>query len=111
PVDAVEGRTNVKRACAERVVGTTSHLDRQTRLALAHFGGRCPGRPFSLAGNLVCSGPLEALAADTDGVARGLAIAVHVIERTFLRFDDDAAHRLVGLVAHFAARVAGMSLA
>ena len=48
--------------------------------AIAHDLWRGPARPFSLAGDLVLALPGEAVAADTDPVGHGLALAGDVVE-------------------------------
>src|SRR5215470_5327767 len=59
-VDAVERRTEIHRARAERIVGTAGHVARQIGSAPEHLVGRRPIRPFTLHGDVVHARPGEA---------------------------------------------------
>src|SRR4051812_26459114 len=63
-MDAIDGAAEIHRAGAERVAGAAGHVARQIGLALDHFRGRGPGRPFGLPRNGLGAGPGEAVAAD-----------------------------------------------
>ena len=100
-VDAVDGRTEIHRAGAQRIAGAAGHEARQIGLALDHLGRRMPIRPLGLAGDLLHAGPGEAVAADADAVADRAATAEHVIEVGVRRIDDQRAGGLLGRERNF----------
>ena len=102
-VDAIDGRTEIHRAGAERVAGAAGHEARQIGLALDHFGRRMPIRPLGLAGDLLHAGPGETVAADADAVADRATATEHVIEVGVGRIDDDGARGLLGRERDFLA--------
>ena len=83
-VDPVERRSEIERACAERIVGPARHVARQAGLPPPHLLGRRPVRPFALGGHPRGAGPCHPIAADADAVAQRLAVAEHEIERRSL---------------------------
>src|SRR5262245_16185830 len=99
-VDAVDGRADVERARAERIAGTAGHPARKIRLPRDHLRRWRPVRPLSLFADVVHAAPLKAIAADSDAVPHGDAVAHDEIEEAIVRVDDDRARRLFGAVVH-----------
>ena len=104
-MDAVAGvlavLVDVERARAERIgeaAGLAVLPFHQFRLALDHFRRRRPDRPFLAVLDVGAAGPAEAVLADADAVADGVAALLHEIELSLLQMDDDGAGRLAGLV-------------
>src|SRR5688500_5875594 len=97
---AIEGRTDIERAGAERVVRPTFHIGRQVRNALAHLRRRGPAWPLGLAGDAVRARPGKAVAANADAVLHGLATFEHEIETALIGLDDDGARLVRGGVVH-----------
>ena len=99
-VNAIDGRTEIHRARAQRIARPAGHEARQIRLALDHFRRWMPVRPLGLAADLLHAGPGEAIAADADAVADRAVVAEHVIKIRVRRIDDDGAGRLLGDEIH-----------
>src|SRR4030095_6257537 len=74
-VDAVDGRTDIESARAERITGTAGHPARKIRVPRDHLPRRGPDRPLSLFADVVHAAPLKAIAADADAVPHGDAVA------------------------------------
>src|SRR6516225_6970023 len=100
-MNAVDRRAEIHGARAEWIAGTAGHEPRQIRLALDHFRRRAPVRPFQLAGDLLQAGPLEAVAADADAVAKRPAVGLDEVEEAVLGVDDDRARRFRAAEEHF----------
>src|SRR5258705_8015008 len=79
-MDAIKRRSQIHRACAERVVDAAAHVAWQIRPPPQHLRWRRPARPFLFRGNAMGSAPAEAVAADADAVAQRLAVGQYQIE-------------------------------
>jgi len=84
----------IHRACAERIGFTTGHEARQVRLALNHLWRRKPIRPFFHAADVLGARPGEALSADTNPIAKRLAVPDRQVKVGVRRIDDDCSGRL-----------------
>src|SRR5947207_2919325 len=73
-VNAIKRRAQIHGAGAERVVGAARHMARQVGPSRQHLRGRGPARPFPFRRDPVDAGPAKAVAADTDAVAKRLAL-------------------------------------
>src|SRR6266446_8325145 len=73
-VNAIKRRAQIHGAGAERVVEAARHMARQVGPSRQHLRGRGPARPFPFRGDAVDAGPAKAVAADTDAVAKRLAL-------------------------------------
>src|SRR5215510_8071200 len=94
-MDAVERRTEIERARAERVVYAARHVSRQIGASPEHLHGRRPARPFALGADALDAAPAEAGAPDADAVTQRLAIAEHEIEPPLAGSDHDRARLVV----------------
>src|SRR5256714_11405709 len=99
-VDAVERRSQIHRARAERIVDAARHVARQIRPPPQHLRRRRPARPFLLRRNAVGSTPAEAVAANADAVPYRLAIAENEIEPAFSGVDVYRAGLVTGGESH-----------
>ena len=99
-MDAVERVTKVERPCAERIAWTACHEPRQIRLAVNHFCGRMPIRPFDHASNALRAGPSETLAADANTIAQSPAMAQNQVKVCIGRVDNDGASRFGRLIIY-----------
>jgi hypothetical protein len=100
-VDPIFGVAEIHRTGAEWICFAAGHEARQVRLALDHLLGREPVRPFLHAADVLGARPGEALAADTNAVANGLAVADCQVKVGVRRIDDDGSGRLdCGVVDH-----------
>src|ERR1700739_2026370 len=97
-MDAVERRSQIHRAGAERILRTALHMPWQVGAPHQHFRRRRPVRPFLLGGNLLDARPGEARAADADAVAQRLSVALHQEQELVRRVDDDRAGALLAAV-------------
>src|SRR5438876_2233396 len=73
-VNAIKRRAQIHGAGAERVVEAACHVARQVGPPSQHLRGRGPARPFPFRGDAVDAGPAKAVAADTNAVAKRLAL-------------------------------------
>jgi hypothetical protein len=71
-------------------------IDRWRSLTLDHLLRWVPVGPLGHARDFLRAGPGEALAADPDAVAQGLAVSEHEVEVGVRRIDQDRAGRLLG---------------
>src|SRR5260370_36754786 len=76
-VDAVERGNQVHGPRPERVVDAAGHVARQVGAARQHLRWRGPARPFFLGGDAVGAAPAKTIAADTDAIAKPLALGEH----------------------------------
>ncbi|MBA7468299.1 hypothetical protein ES707_03542 [subsurface metagenome] len=97
-MDAVHGRAEIHRACAERIVDAALHVARQVGPAGQHLRRRGPVRPFLLGGDPVHPAPAEAVAADADAVAQRLAVREHQIQPALAGVHYDRAGGVVAVV-------------
>ena len=102
-MDAVDGRTEIHRARAERIARAARHEARQIGLTVDHLRRRMPIRPLGLAADLLHARPGEAITADADAIADRTAAAENIIEVGMGRIDDDGARRLLGREGDFLA--------
>src|SRR4051812_17454188 len=73
-MDSIERAAEIHGARAERFVFAARHMRWQATHTRTHLRRRRPSRPFLLGGHLVHALPLEAGAADADGVAKRAAV-------------------------------------
>src|SRR5258705_13142924 len=73
-VNAIKRRAEIHGARAKRVVDAARHVARQVGPPRQHLRRRGPARPFLFRGDAVDAGPAKAVAADTDAVAKRLAL-------------------------------------
>ena len=92
-MDAVNCAADIHGACAKWIAGTASHEARQIGLALNHFGGRKPVRPFRFALDCLYPGPGKTFAADSNSITDGLAATEHEVEIGIRGVDYDRAGR------------------
>ncbi len=90
-LDVYKRQAEIHRAGAERVFLAALHVARQVRPAAQHLRRWGPFRPFLLRRNAVHAAPAKAIAADTDSVANGLAVAGHEVEPAFGGVHHDGA--------------------
>ncbi len=93
-MDAIDRLAEIERTRAERIALPARHEARQIGLAIDHFLGRMPVRPFRHFADAFDPGPGEALASDADAVAHRLALAEDEIKEGVGRIDDDGSGRL-----------------
>jgi hypothetical protein len=99
-MNAVLAGAKIHGAGAKRIAGATRHEARQIRLARHHFRRRIPIRPFRLPADGLHAGPGKTVAADTDAVTNGPALAEHEIQRGVAGIDDDGTGCLAALKGH-----------
>src|SRR6195952_757783 len=97
-VDAIERRSQIHRARAERILRTAFHVPRQIRTARQHFRRRRPGRPFLFRRDGLDARPGEAGTADADAVTHRLAVALHQEQELVRRIDDDGAGAFLAVI-------------
>src|SRR6202022_760861 len=90
-VDAIERRSQIHRAGAERILRAAFHVPRQIGAPRQHFRRRRPRRPFLLRRYLLDPRPGEAGAADADAVAQRLAVTLNQEQKLVWRVDHDRA--------------------
>src|SRR6202158_1976642 len=73
-VNAIQRRAQIHGAGAKRIVDAARHVARQIGPTRQHLRGRGPARPFPLRRDAVDAAPAKAVAADTDAVAKRLAL-------------------------------------
>src|SRR5450830_1726691 len=88
-VDAIDGRTKIKRTRPQGISRPSGHEAGQIRLALDHFGGRRPVWPFLLAGDAQQPLPLKAIAANADAITDRAPIGLDHIKEPFGRMNND----------------------
>src|SRR3569833_3014110 len=99
-VNAILAGAQVHRARSKGITGPTGHEAWQIGLACNHLSRRMPVWPLRLARHGLHPRPSEALAADTDAVAKRTAIAEDVVKVGMAGIDDDRASRLAGIEGH-----------
>src|SRR6266446_6798605 len=97
-VNAIERRSQIHRACAERVLRAAFHVPRQIGAPRQHFRWRRPCRPFLLRGNLLDARPGESGTTDPDAVAHGLAVALYQEQKFVRRIDDNRAGSFAAVI-------------
>src|SRR5450759_4999564 len=79
-VNAIQRRSQIHGARAERIVDAAGHVTRQIGATRQHLRGRGPARPFLLGGDAVSATPAKAVTADADAVAKRLAVGEDEIQ-------------------------------
>src|SRR5258708_30748930 len=100
-VNAINGRADIERACAERIARSALHMLGKIRLALEHFRRRAPVWPLFLVGDGMDAVPGVAVAADAHAVPQRTIGTENEIELALLREDDDRARFLLGFETDF----------
>src|ERR1700751_2790998 len=91
-VNAGERRAEIEGPRAKRVFDAAGHVARQLGPTCPPFSRRGTAVPFPFRGDVMGSGPVEAVTADADAVAQRLAISQDQIKPT-LRCRDVAEAR------------------
>src|SRR5690606_32699966 len=90
------------------------HVNRQDAplalLALDHLCRWPPVRPLTLVGDLVRTGPAEAILADANAITAGLAGCRDQIEELLLRIDHNRANSMLAVILHLLRQEARVQL-
>src|SRR6266478_8537513 len=99
-VNAIKRRAEIHGAGAERIVDAARHMARQVGPPRQHLRRRGPARPFLFRGDAVDAGPAKAVAADTDPVAKRLALRQDEVKPPLGGVDVDGAGLILAYKAH-----------
>src|SRR6266403_3136398 len=99
-VNAIKRRAQIHGPRPERVVDAARHMARQVGPPRQHLRGRGPARPFLFRGDAVDAGPAKAVAADTDPVAKRLALRQDEVKPPLGGVDVDGAGLILAYKAH-----------
>src|SRR5258707_4673878 len=102
-VNAIKRRAEIHGAGAERGVEAACHMARQVGPPRQHLRRRGPARPFLFRGDAVDAGPAKAIAADTDAVAKRLALRQDEVKPPFGGVDVNGAGLILAYKAHYLA--------
>src|SRR5258706_1393466 len=102
-VNAIKRRAEIHGAGAERIVEAACHMARQIGPPRQHLRGWGPARPFLFRGDAVDAGPAKAVAADTDAVAKRLALRQDEVKPPFGGVDVNGAGLILAYKAHYLA--------
>src|SRR6266851_4426045 len=103
-VDAVKRGAQIHGPRSERIVDAAGHVARQVGTTRQHLRGRGPVRPFFLGGDAVGAAPAKTVAADTDAVAKRLAIGEHEVKPPLGGIDENGSGRIIAGKVHGLAR-------
>src|SRR6266404_842406 len=99
-VDAIKRGAQIHGPRPERVVDAAGHVARQVGATRQHLRGRGAARPFFLGGDAVGAAPAKTVAADTDAIAKRLAIGEHEVKPPLGGVDEDGPGRIITDKAH-----------
>src|SRR5258708_1334042 len=99
-VNAIKRRAQIHGAGAERVVEAACHVARQIGPPRQHLRRRGPARPFLFRRDAVGAAPAKAVAADTDAVAKSLALRQDEVKPPLGGVDVNGAGFILAYKAH-----------